>query len=287
MTEVVTGIALYLRNMHPPHTPTLRVERAAADLAKRLKRIGMSWVAIGGVWQEAGSSSFMNSPEECAIYRKAFHDVDMAVYVWGYPWVGQEQHFVDGMFECAGDEPLFLLDPELGMNPSRSQAGLAAGDLSARMLVHGLRAGGAKRIGLSTYGGVPSWFPLEAFLEAGVDFAGGQTYTDDNTIDTSIASFVRRVEKAKSSAQIVPNYGLYARGPDGKARSKTMSELIAHTTEFINEGEPVRAAIGWAENFLTLAHERALWDFSQKIASHRIGSWPGLCSALDCAGRAE
>jgi len=270
--DVVTGTALYIRNQHPANTPAKSVEWAATNLAKRFKRIGLSWVAMGAIWQEADSSSFMNTPEECAIYRKAFHDVGITVYVWGYPWVGKEQRFVDGMIECAGDEPLFLLDPELGMNPSRSQATLGAADTSARMIVHGLRSGGAKRIGLSTYGGVPGWFPLDAFLEAGVDFAGGQTYTEDKNIDTSIASFLRRIEKAKSSAQLVPNFGLYARGPDGKARPKTTGELMVHLDEFINEGEPVRAAIGWAANFLSSAHERVLWEFSQKVASHKIGS---------------
>lgn len=256
---VPKGTALYVRHNNDP----------AAELAKRFKRIGLSWAAIGAVWQDSPiAQRYLNSPARCRELAKAMRDVGIVPYFWGYPWLGNEKLFVQAMVECAGDDALHLLDPELGMNPKRDPHNMDGPNDSARIIVSGLRAHGAKSVGLSTFGGVPSWFPLRAFLKAGVDFVGGQTYTDDGTIDDSIATFAREIALTGSHAVEVPNYGLYAKDGAGGFRSKTTGELITHLAEFINEGEPVHAIIGWAENFLTTAHERALYDFSQRLAAH-------------------
>lgn len=268
MTDVIKGTALYLRSMHGPGTPTDKVEKGAIAMLARAKHMGLSWIAIGGPWQDSATQQkFLNTPEECQIYAKVFEDAGLPAFVWGYPWLGGEQKFVDSMLDCAGDYGLHLLDPELGMNPSRKDDSkhMDVSNASASVIVHGLRAGGAKIVGLSTYGGVPSWFPLRAFLQAGVDFAGGQTYTDDGTIDKSISNFIEEERKFSThDAQLVPNYGLYAKDGDGY-RSKTPQELRVHLNEFINEGEPVRAMIGWAENFITPQLEVVLAEFSARL----------------------
>lgn len=268
MTDVVKGTAVYLRSMHNPGTPASKVEKGAVDFSHRAGRMGLSWVAIGGMWQDSATQhKFLNTPDECRIWAKVMRDAGITPFVWGYPWLGDEQRFVDAMLDCAGDDGLILLDPELGMNPKRSKepADMEKSNASANMIVRGLRSGGAKVIGLSTYGGLPPWFPLDAFLAAGIDFAGGQTYTEDKDIDTSIASYLAHMRKTSSTAQLVPNFGLYSRNEDKSARAKTSSELRVHFNEFVNEGEPVRAAIGWAENFLTPQLEMVLAEFSARL----------------------
>jgi hypothetical protein len=270
---VVEGTALYLRNMHGAGTSIPAVEKAAAAFAKRAQAMGLSWMAIGAIWQDLDhlaniDTRFLNSPGECAVYRKALRDVGIVPYVWGYPWLGGESKFLDGMAECAGADGLYLLDPELGANPSqRTHATeMIKANAGARLIVDGLRARGARVILLSTFGGVPKWFPLRAYLKANIDGAGGQTYTDDARIDGSIATFAREMREydPEGDAQVVPNFGTYAR-VDGKVRSKTAAELRTHLDEFVNEGEDVRAAIGWAENFVTPAQEPVLAEFAVKL----------------------
>ena len=162
--QVVSGTALYLRNMHGPETSIAHVEREAAAFAKRAKAMGCSWMAIGAVWQDpdpkkpgAILTKFLNSPAECRIWAKALADVGIRAFVWGYPWLGAEEKFCNGMAECAGDDGLHLLDPELGANPERSSKIVPMGKArgSARLIVRGLRARKAKVVGLSTFGGIP------------------------------------------------------------------------------------------------------------------------------------
>lgn len=256
MTDSVCGTAVYLR----------RTFESSSSIAKRCKAMGLGWAAVGAIWQERDATKFLNIPSRCREISRALRDVDVVPYVWGYPWLGSEQAFIDGMVECAGDEGLYLLDPELGMNPTRNPHAMDVPNASAARIVSDLRSRGAKKIGLSTFGNEPSWFPLRAFLRSGVDFAGGQTYTDDKAVDVSIAEFLSELKVCGSTAQLVPNFGIYARAADGSARSKTPAELRAHLDEFINEGEPVRAMIGWADNFLTPALEHEIALFSARLS---------------------
>ena len=53
-----------------------------------------------------------------------------------------------------------------------------------------------------------------------------------------------------------------SRTKNAKAKKKTAEELRLHLFEFINEGEPIDAVIGWAENFMT----DATWDELARFA---------------------
>jgi hypothetical protein len=269
MTEIVVrGTALYLRNIDRDHG-------TARAFAERCKAMGLSWLAISGVWQEEREGrvkhGLVNTPQQCADFSRALADVGIVPYVWGYPWIGAEAAFVSDMLRCAGDHGLILLDPELGANPTRARSGpkKEESNAHARKIVTGLRAGGAKRIGLSTYGNVPDWFPLRAFLRSGIDFVGGQTYTDDARVDTSIAQFLAEMRETNTDIQLVPNFGTYSwdgEGASRKARAKTPEELRSHLFEFVDEGEPVHALIGWAENFVTKRLEPVLASFARTMA---------------------
>lgn len=267
MEMIVQGTALYVRQINKKIPPK--------QFAERLKAMGLSWVALAGPWQQAKNgavqTTMMNSAQTVRLYADACAAEGLVPYVWGYPWVGAEALFIRSILECSGDHKLILLDPEKGMNPSESlqRVAMQRAEASAREIVERIREGGAIRIGLSTYGIIPSWFPITAFLKAGLDFFGGQTYTDDATVDRSIAMFLRVMAEAGVQIQLVPNFGLYSwttTGGDRQARSKTPEELSHHMLEFVNEAEPVEALIGWAENFAGHKLKAPLLQFSQMMA---------------------
>src|SRR5258706_517386 len=171
MTEqVVTGTALYFRAISNTYTPQKLVEHC--------QKLGLSWAAIGAVWQQPDKAtkrlktSMMNSVEKCRLFLDALALAGIAPYVWGYPWDGGTDEFIRLMDEASGDHKNFLLDPELGMAPRMarsSPAEIAHSKAMAAKIVSELRSRHAKRIGLSTYGVVQHWFPLDAFLRAGLD----------------------------------------------------------------------------------------------------------------------
>lgn len=264
MTEqVVKGTALYFRAISAGKSAL-----TPEELMRRCKVLGLSWVAIGAIWQDADRkakrlrSGWMNRPEKCRAFLDALAAEGIDGYVWGYPWAGMVDEFIDGMIKASGDHRKILIDPELGMNPPINwgtkppldPASVAKARAMASKLMVGLRHAGARRIGLSTYGLVPRWFPLETFIREGLDFAGGQTYTEDARVDTSIADFEETFKAANVDIQLVPNFGTYSWDPlpggERQARAKTEAEQDHHLMEFINEGEPVHALIGWAANFM-------------------------------------
>lgn len=286
------GTALYVRRI------SKRRHGEPKDLARRFKDGGCKWVAIGGPWHEKRgnkiSTGLMNPVGTCRDYSDAMAAEGIQPFIWGYPWQGTEQKFAEQMAECAGEHKRGLLDPELGSNPSRSSKGhgKAQADAHAKLLVELMAAQGFTECGLSTFGSGwrMGWFPLLAFTRAllehfrGHTFIGGQTYTDDGVIDRSISDMIKTIEAADPAAvianvagvkgahiEVVPNFGTYTWTLDGKrgkrrkgakAVRKTPEELIHHLSEFIDDGEPVDAMIGWAENFMNDALWAELAKFS-------------------------
>lgn len=269
MTERLEGTSLYLRRY------STRKHGSPKQLAKKFADHGASWVAIGGPWHDNKSQRMMNSPAQCRRLADAFYASGVEPWIWGYPWMGTEELFADQMNECAGEYNLALLDPERGSNPTRSrrEPGRFKANAHAELLVELM----AERFeggwcGLSTFGsGVRmKWFPLGAFAQTlvkhfpGRTFLGGQTYTEDSRVDPSIDDFLKVINKhgGLDKIQLVPNFGVYKRNYANRAVSKTPAELYAHFGEFIDEGEPVHAMIGWAENFMNAR----LWKMFARIS---------------------
>lgn len=268
------GLALYLR--HYSH----REHGTPRELMKKHRDHGAKWIAVAGPWFDERGNRFINDPTTCRKLLDAAYDADLDPYVWGYPWKGREERFADAMALCAGEYNMALLDPELGANPERARSGRGktAANEAAELLVQLMAArfpGGV--CGLSTFGsGVRmAWFPLYAFARALAfwfperTFLGGQTYTEDPRVDPSIADFLKAIDACGGLEVIdlVPNFGTYAwkntkPGEKRRARPKTGVEMDAHFMEFIDEGEPVEAMIGWAENFMT----EELWRSFAKMA---------------------
>jgi hypothetical protein len=276
MTPTVTGTALYFRGISQRYP-------APEQVVQRCRSLKLSWAALGACWQDDSTgkvkTTLMNGIDKIHAYADALAAAGIIPYVWGYPWAGAVDEFIDVMDRASGDHKLILIDPEVGMNPiaknpaTRAQASQPAAMSAARAMaakiVTGLRSKGAKKIGLSTYGNVPRWFPLDAFLREGLDFAGGQTYTDDTTVEGSEERFLQAIEAAGSQAQLVPNFGCYKFiQRDGRriATSKSTAEQQAHLAEFVHTPGEIRAAIGWAENFVTGSNAGPIAAFSDVMA---------------------
>ncbi len=280
---VVDGLAQYVRRI------STRRHGTPAEFAQRCHDNGMRWMAVAGPWQERRGTrivtKMINDAKTCRRYLDALAKKGIAPFVWGYPWQGVEHAFGMAMRECAGEHMLALLDPELGANPERSRAPalFKRAEEHAHVLVAEMAERGFQVCGLSTFGSGYriSWFPLRAYVRALLEFfrwrtfVGGQTYTENERIDPSMADFLKVLERERcslSDVQLVPNFGLYKweredyRKPmsasNRRAVRKTSAELLVHLTEFINEDEPVHALIGWAENFA----DRALWATMARFA---------------------
>ena len=292
------GTSLYVRRIGKRHgTPK--------QFAKKCKDHGLSWIALGGVWQERRHSGnvtslYMNRPDVIARYGQALEAAGVEVSIWGYPWIDHEEKFVEQMMRAAVELPhqRILLDPELGSNPARKSKGpeKARANKHARKLVtlFDEHPDAPEWLGLSTFGNGwrIGWFPMHAFTKALVEcyggntFIGGQTYTDNAVIDRSIGDMRKAIEKSGGIVQlpsekpksagcaIVPNFGTYTWTKDGKrgrrrkgakAVSKTQDELRMHLYEFVNEGEPIEAMIGWAENFVRKAQWNVLAEFADML----------------------
>lgn len=281
--NVVDGLGLYVRAISRKRHGTPK------EFAARMKRCGLSWIAIGVIFQLEKGNRILNSPETVQRYTEALRAAGIRVFVWGYPWQGREDVFAAAMSDSDPSIDEALLDPELGANPARSTkaAAMKKAEIHASTLVRRMREEGFTTCGLSTYGTVKNirFFPLAAYLEAllvhfpGQCFAGGQTYTDDSKIDMSMKDFLDAIDRAgfagnftgdppRDPIQLVPNFGLYSWktvGGKRKARAKTPEELASHLFEFVDDDEPVDALIGWAENFLTTAQEPELARFARTL----------------------
>ena len=289
MHGIVEGVGLYVRHITGSRRPR--------DIAKQFADHGLRWAALGVLWQEEHEgrvrSRFINKPDRLRSVAEALEEAGVRAWYWGYPWQGEEQHFVDVMTAAAAPTGgRVLMDPELGSNPTRSSSGLGKrkADLHAERLVELFAQNPEiQALYLSTFGNGwrIGWFPLLAFTRALVKHfggragIGGQTYTDNGRIDMSIADMQKVILKAggvvarpgdapaPGQIEVVPNFGTYRwntanepRTPGAKAIPKSPIELRAHLYEFVDEDEPVDALIGWAENFMN----RALWDELARFA---------------------
>lgn len=275
------GTSLYLRGIRSGRHGTPKA------FAKKCADHKLSWIAIAAVWQDIRKGKFstrrMNKLDKVMRYRDALESQGIETWVWGYPWQGHEERFVDLMLDYDDGRGRVLLDPEKGANPATSKKSVhkLRANRHAALLVRLFAEAmvGNAQLYLSTFGSgwKLGWFPLLAFTKALIEHfsgrtgIGGQTYTDDDYIDTSIADMGKCIVKAGGTVvtdhatsmvrgvEIVPNFGTYTwelngkrgkRRKGAKAKPKIVQELRAHLYEFINEGEPIDAVIGWAENFL-------------------------------------
>jgi hypothetical protein len=126
-----TGIGFYIRSLSE------RVHGTPKQAAKKARDHGVSFVAIMTMWQEYKKGKFVQylsngkSGERIKAYAEAFTAAWIDVYLWGFPWGGHEEAFVQRFLDvtdlCGDCIKGWLYDPELGYKWSTKRPAKDAG----------------------------------------------------------------------------------------------------------------------------------------------------------------
>lgn len=117
-------LGVYIRGI----TMSYGGSRAVAQKATENR---LTFAPIMTIWQEADKTKYVNT-RQLEDYAEALTEVGVEPWIWGYPWVGKEQEFVDrvswAIETCHGKLRGIVLDPELGYqfkssSPDKSRAG--------------------------------------------------------------------------------------------------------------------------------------------------------------------
>lgn len=242
-----TGIGFYARTLSESTHGTPKA------MAKRLVDHGATWVAFLACWQDRsgpGKAFVQREP------RRAVHDryveacaaAGLEVWLWGFPWLGHEDAYLDAMRRHVTPAIRGLLhDPEVSYRDkrksppkgSRGQADVLEGDDDstetrvverARALIRGdaalvddlgLRPSGITSYGVAQFHALP-W----AELSAGGAWGSPQLYSiGDALVDSGLAGW-----KARGFSTLLPSIPTY--GPNSGA------QLDSHLARFVREGRP-------------------------------------------------
>lgn len=150
--------------------------RDPADIVKKALSCGCSFVVVGAVWQHRRGSreqrrancldGITEVRRDVAPLIKALDKAGLNVWIWGFPWVGHEQAFVDGMSEVSAGLPVWgwVLDPEEGYKYDRTAASERRCRARSGLLVRKSASSGYE-LAVSSYG-FPRYhrtFPFEEF----------------------------------------------------------------------------------------------------------------------------
>lgn len=247
MNAPPTGIGFYARTLSVPTHGT------PAQMAKRLKDCGASWVAFLGCWQDKsgpGRTFKQRVPklDETARYVEACKGAGIDCWVWGFPWIGHERDYMEAMRRVAAKVGArgLLHDPEVSYRDSSKpppkgsagqgeavdasglavQATYAARQAQAlieldRELVADLRLAPS---GITSYGMADFHaLPWRQLAEGGA-WGSPQLYTvGPDLVDRGLASWRKR-----GFATIIPSVPTYGENSGAK--------LDAHLARFVDGG---------------------------------------------------
>jgi len=260
------GMGLYIRAFQKRHgTPN--------EFAKKLADNGLLWSAIGGPWHDGSGDRWINSPDTIKRYAEAMARHGVTPHIWGYPWHGRINTFVDELQSCMIPEiEGWLHDPELGLKNHPEDA---------RLLVKRSREQNPYYvIGFTSYG-LPrghGTFPFDEFAEPDVydpviecDYGSPQLY---DTPPKRILEGMREYSELGFDV-VIPSFGNYKfvkkdptlplRGSNRRAVSLSADELTRHLNYFMESEVPVNAMIGWAENFVHRAQWRVIAEHAELL----------------------
>lgn len=247
------GMGLFLRAY--PSQPRLIDERV-----KRMADNGITWAAIGALWQKGQSDGkadfWINPPERCHVIAECMEAHGMHPYLWGYPWKMREIAFGRAMrlasAECVRG---VLIDPEKGLKDKSKKLAIEAGE---RLFWEMVKVNPYWAVGFTSYGlpkGHPT-FPWDAFFESGgfdplkeCDFGCPQLYDEE---PEHIARGLREY-RALGTDVLVPAFGTYkfSKNAQGEMETPRMNpdELRTHLQRFFDLRDEFRfeAMIGWSE----------------------------------------
>ena len=210
-------------------------------VAAKAKSAGLTFVPILVIWQDAGSTKFINT-RQVEDYAEALHEVGVEPWIWGYPWVGKEQEFVDRIQWakeiCRGRLRGVLIDPELGYQFKSSSESEARG--GAARLVNGLlnMLDESVSAGTTSYGAyhLQGRFPRDEFC---LGFGSPQFYTaTDHEIVHGLACW------RNLFGEIVPSIPAY--GPNSGVNLKQYLGKIGPVDGYIFWSWPQMGEIEWS-----------------------------------------
>uniref|UniRef100_A0A6M3J7J6 Glycoside hydrolase n=1 Tax=viral metagenome TaxID=1070528 RepID=A0A6M3J7J6_9ZZZZ len=268
MSIAPRGMGLYVRHL------TENRHGSPADFGRLLTDHGVSWVAIGGPWQDRDGSRWVNRPEVVERYSEGLLDVGVLPWVWGYPWWDRPQEWLDRMMRCvSADTAGVIVNAELGVKGHP--------EVARRLFTELRRALPRLPIALSSYG-VARWhgdgrpetvsdFPWEAFgghmsegaHQAECDCSMPQVYE----LSERLMGMALRQHVELGFDLLVPSFGAFHHVTtpiaDGGTKKMAVSylpgELRIHLDRLMacRKAVPFDGLICWADNWLMA--RPALW----------------------------
>jgi hypothetical protein len=271
------GLGLYIRAM-----PNSRGK--VEQRVKRMADHGIKWAAIGACWQDYDKKTkrhtlrVMNPAARVHMIVELLTKYGIEAYLWGYPWRGREQQFVEIMGAATTPKVKgWLIDPELGMkrnlrDPDHDtmEEVLAAAkalfwacvDFNPYMVVAFTSYGFVK--------GHPT-FPWAGFAaEGGFDPLNECDFGSPQLYDEEPEDIRRGLEQYREIGVdvIIPSYGTYRfdRNDEGDRIYPRMSyaELKAHLQAFylLKDEFNIQAMIGWSEMQVRSDAWRAIAEYA-------------------------
>lgn len=275
-----TGIGFYARTLSEATHGTPKA------MAARLRDHGARWVAFLACWQDRsgpGKTFAERTPRRDVHdrYVAACREAGLDVWLWGFPWIGHEDAYVDALERHMTPAIRGLLhDPEVSYRDkskappkgSRGQADVVEGDADsttsraaagARRLIEldrklvlerGLAPSGITSYGVAQFHAMP-W----AELAAGGAWGSPQLYSvGDELVESGLEGWM-----ARGFSTLLPSVPTY--GPNSGAK------LDAHLARFVREGRPT------IDGF-------AVWSYQQTGGSEwkTLARWAEMLAAKAC-----
>ena len=290
MTKTVItpkGAGIYIRALDP------NVHGLPAQAAKKAKDHGVSFVAIMACWQDIQDGKFRQVDanrrnDTMKRYSEAFKKEGIDPWIWGYPWAGHEDAYIESMFNAwvPGVTVGMGHDPELGSKWSTKAAPKGRTMRGQPEAITGVAASGSQQVRrgqadkvmhltlqqlpegggyFTTSYGIARYhknFPWKEYMQFGA--ISPQLYEEDlPAIDGAIDEWLVYKQQATGlpvdQIQIVPSVAAY-----GKMAQLYMRRYLA---SFLLTKHPIHGVIVWSWRQID-EHE---WDeihrFSDDLAA--------------------
>jgi hypothetical protein len=270
MSEQPKGLALFVRAMS---------RSTVEDRVKCMADHGLTWAAIGTIWQERREDRWINEPSLTHFIVEACLRHGLSPYLWGYPSRGREIDFARDIGKCLCPGVVGLIpDPEVRfkatdddhdgkVEPDEIKRAYEDARTLFRELV-GLNP--YLLLGFTSYGAVRGHptLPWKAFFVPGeLDPLNECAFAVPQLYDQSPARIRRGLEEYRTLGAdvLVPGYSTYRFAPDGSTPRMTSTELDTHLGHFmaLRSEFGFDAMIGWSETQVS----RSSWKVLEKYAS--------------------
>lgn len=169
-----------------------------AAMLAQVETIGLRWLAFQAIWQYETKKSGIH--KGFLPHAKALNAAGQQFWLWGYPWAGKEEEFVDVMLSAASATEArgIIVDAELPYNKKPAAAEALMGALMPKAHAAGLC------VGFTSYGAPWNFpgFPWKAFSAA--DFGMPQIYDMDNNQGLGYPQKSIDAYKAHGFKRIIP-----------------------------------------------------------------------------------